>query len=873
MQHEKPVLSISQTIYTVALLLFFFILLNGYVLNLVGGHRADAGLVLIGVIVEFGATFLLARRRIKIEFDALELVGFLGVVVGVWVYFVSPAFPTLLPPTLSSDAVRVYLQVIFSHSEGRLVSWYPAGNAFLIATLARWLGADPLRVLHPLAALVLALSAGAVYGMARELLRGRPSDAPPLAASIFVSPARGNNRDWNAAVHSVCALLAPAALFMPWSYFAGILLWEQYFAAQSLAQFFLLAGLWFAARYAEQPAWIFAAAFGAALLGIVAAYPYFVPLALAMFAFATSLSPFARKGWRSVGSPTFAALTMFLALVLIAALALQQGGILEILGAGRIATMSDVGEGGVTNPSIENLGGPVLLLLALVGIPFAWRAGALGRALLALGLAWLLQLTGLLAIRPLFQISEYRLDKTFYALVFPLALVAALGIARLLTRAGARLKFAPRRRVAGLILSALLLGAAVAAQRPPPSFTPLSEAEIQTARWAKENILDTYQISYLDPLPIRAYWLIYGIWRERVPNEWFVWIPAGTKMGPARIEDWLTDPAWPPYLLVRDTAAVPASFAAQTRVVYQYENAAILQKAAPPRVDYAPQFLTPWHFMHTLRLLGYDVARTTIHAGETLTFTTYTQTGLPPPATVYWRAELLNRNGGVVAKAEREPFGGKYPLQRWQPNQIARDEWRLTLAPDATPGAYELRLGLYRRDNGAPIDVWHTSEKEAVHKWMFPAAVVTRVKIPVAPPSAEELARAQALEARVGDAFALARYALEYDRAARRVRLTLYWQCLKPTQAAFTVFTQLLDASGKIIAQKDAPPRDGDYPTFIWDTGEIVREQSTLDWPGDAAPASIVVGMYASSDLQRLPVFDARGKSIGDAVVIRDFAF
>ncbi|MBI3538013.1 MAG: hypothetical protein HY070_10710 [Chloroflexi bacterium] len=839
MLNQRITLSISHALFTAVFLIFFFTLLNGYLLNLLGDYRANAWLVLFGVVIEMSATVAFARRVVKVERDPFELAGFLFVVSGVWIYFVAASLPTFLPPTFSNDAVRVYLQALFSFPDGKLVSWYPAGGAFIVAMFARWFGGDPLRVLHPVAASFLALSAGAVYGMTCAILREQ------RAAKIF-------------------ALGAAGALFIPWTYFAGIVDGEQYFFAQAVAQYFILAAWWFAARYADKPNWTFAALFGAALLGIVAAYPYFVPLALALFGF-TYLLSLLGKNRAQMDRATVRALIIFLALVALTVVALQRGGILEILAAGRIATSSGVGEGGVTNPSLENLGGVFFLLSALAGIPFAWRAGARGRAVIALLFAWGLQLIGLLALQPILNISEYRVDKTFYLLVFPCAMLCAIFAARVWENIRARLNLAPRARTMAGIALVALLSASVIAFRPPKYFTPLSESEIQTARWAKEN-LDTFQIAYLDPLPIRAYWLAFGMWRETIPNEWFQWIPAGRKMGPATFDEWLNDPAWHPYVLVSDVNAVRADAA---RIVYQNGASAILQKNILPRAEPAPQFRLPWYVGSTFKLFGYDLARSTFAPGAQINFATYTETIFPPPATVGWRAELVDRDGNVMSQTDAEPFANKYPLQRWPPGIIARDEWTLNLARDLAPGAYELRLGLYRRENGEPIGVWHASEADAVHKKFLNAAPIARLKIPLAPPRPEELQRAQILNARLGENFSLARYALEYDRAARKVRLTLYWQGIAKNENDYTVFVHLLDAAGKIIAQKDAEPRAGAYPTSLWDAGEIIPDAYEFDLGSDAAPTQIEIGMYLPRDLKRVPVFDARGAAIGDVIMIR----
>ena len=831
MSRIKTQLSISQTLFTLAFLVFFFTLLNGYVLNLVGGYQANPWLVLTGLVVELLLTLIAARPLISVQFDLAECVGFGAVVIGVWLYFVAASLPTLLPPTQSVDAVRHYLQALFSYPKGTLVSWYPAGGAFVVATFSHWVGASPLRVLHPMAASFIALSAGAVYGTTCALL-------PPKRLS------------------KVAALFAPALLFVPWSYFAGAINWEQYFFAQVFAQFFVVAALWYIVTYAESSNWLFLVLLGAALLGVVAAYPYLVALPIAVFGFITLArfrSYLNRRG--------LIALAIFAALLILVAVALQQGGILE-LKTFKIATEGDVGEGGVTNPSLENLGGPIFLLLALVGIPLAWRMGARGQTLLAFVVAWLVQLAALFVIQPILQISGYRVDKTFYILVYPLAILAALAPAWAINRWLARIENSPRSLAAAFLTVIVIASVGVLAFRPPIAFSPFTESELETALWAKEH-LDTYQISYLEPQTVRAYWLAFGLWRENLPNEWFQWIPAGVKLGPKTFDEWLRDPAWPRWLLAPDVTKVRAPL---PKIAYQSGASAILEKQVSPAAAPMPAIPTLLYYGSTIKLLGYDLSRTTFAPGETITLTTYTESLYPPLATVGWRVELQGRNGNVVSKASGDPFGNKYPLQRWSPGQFARDTWSLPLDPNLAPGIYKLQLGLYRRVDGEFVDV-HTLPSELDAQDHFVAASLSKIKIPIAPPTLDELAAATPLKARFGDNVTLVSYTLRFDRAARSAHLTLYWQMLAKSETDYTIFVHLMDSNGKIIAQKDAPPRDGNYPTSAWDAGEIIKDEYDLAIPADAPmPSSIAIGMYSQPNMQRLPVGT-------DDKVVLDFGF
>ncbi|MCL4394794.1 MAG: hypothetical protein M1482_08350, partial [Chloroflexi bacterium] len=727
---KRASFSISQALFSAVVLFLVLTLLNGYLQNIVAGGRANAWIVLAGDVIALALVLWYSRSRVHLDLDPLELAGFLIVTVGTWLYFVAPSLPTLLPPTQSSDAVRVYQQVLFSYPAGSLVTWYPAAGAFLAAVFSHWLGWAPLRVLHPTAALFVALAAGATYGITCSLLPKRR-------------------------VHKIAALLAPALLFAPWTYFAGVIDWDQYFYAQAFAQLFVLAALWYTASYAERQDWVYAALVSASLIGVVAAYPVFVVLPFAAFALVVVVRVLvtakskggtqrAREGpaepegsSEAPGSrAALATLGLLVALLLVVAFTLQLSGILDI-SAARVPTTAEVGPGGVAKPTLENLGGPFFLLLGLVGIPLAWKGRAFGKALVGFVVVWLLQFAAIAVVQSFVPISDYRVNKTFYILIFPLAIFAALTLIRIGARAVPRMAFAPRALAAGFVGVVLLLAAAILAFSPPKPYAPFTESQLQTAFWAKGH-LDTYQISYMDPQTIRAYWLAFGLWGETLPNEWFQWIPAGTKLGPASFDDWLQDSAWPRWAFVPDVDAQPV---VPAQVLYQNGTSAIVQKAEPEIVKPVPQHASQWVFAsalgQTIRLLGYDMPRTTFLAGETVTFTTYAESIYPPQVTAGWRAAIVDRDDNVVSGVSADPFAGRYPVQRWPMGRFSTEHWALPLEPNLPPGRYQVQLGLYGRVDGREFSPFYTDSSGAALPDKKPpfAVPLAVIKIPVARPT------------------------------------------------------------------------------------------------------------------------------------------
>ncbi len=82
-------------------------------------------------------------------------------------------------------------------------------------------------------------------------------------------------------------------------------------------------------------------------------------------------------------------------------------------------------------------------------------------------------------------------------------------------------------------------------------------------------------------------------------------------------------------------------------------------------------------------------------------------------------------------------------------------------------------------------------------------------------------------------------------------RLKLYWQSTTPVlDADYTVFVHVLDAVGQIVAQADALPRGGAWPTSLWVQNEVIADDYAFDLPpGDYA---LAVGLYDAETGDRL---------------------
>ncbi len=84
--------------------------------------------------------------------------------------------------------------------------------------------------------------------------------------------------------------------------------------------------------------------------------------------------------------------------------------------------------------------------------------------------------------------------------------------------------------------------------------------------------------------------------------------------------------------------------------------------------------------------------------------------------------------------------------------------------------------------------------------------------------------------------------------------VTLVWWAEAPSERSYTVFAQLLNADGRVIAQSDAIPGAGTRPTTGWRPGEYIEDVHRLRFNDAAAPgeATLIVGLYDAATGVRL---------------------
>lgn len=278
--------------------------------------------------------------------------------------------------------------------------------------------------------------------------------------------------------------------------------------------------------------------------------------------------------------------------------------------------------------------------------------------------------------------------------------------------------------------------------------------------------------------------------------------------------------------------------------------------AAPARValEEAPATMSDLaiRFSEDVFLLGHHMERRSVKTGDVLRVRLYwLATGaMDEDLTVSLR--VYGRDEAVIGSMDSYPGMGSYPTSRWVPGEVIVDDYEIPIAEDAlAPTAASVRVGVYRRQG-----MEHLAALDAAGNDVGTGPAIARVRVAAGRPTVS--APAQPLDLRFGEAIALEGYDLSRadTEDGDMLAVTLHWRRHGPVAGDWTVFVHLQDEVGNLIAQDDAQPVRGDYPTSYWDLEEAVADEHLLVLPDDlpAGRYNLHVGLYTLGSEERLPV-------------------
>jgi len=291
----------------------------------------------------------------------------------------------------------------------------------------------------------------------------------------------------------------------------------------------------------------------------------------------------------------------------------------------------------------------------------------------------------------------------------------------------------------------------------------------------------------------------------------------------------------------------------------------------PPVIDPRPSRpLEVWADDH-IHILGYDLPRTTVRAGEPLPLVIYQSAPESLPGIWMPYAQL-----GPVE--DRWTTDSRLLTTEWEPGEIVVEPYELLVPFDLPPGDYPLRLG-YADLTGGRQELPLSNGETTVT--LDTVTVLPRQRGPslnVLEWSLANLDNQVALmEAQVRGAGQSRRAFWDepiVTRAGGALHLTLNWRALASPRDSATVFIHLIDAGDRPVAGWDYTPLGGSAPTYLWFpkwlVGQTYVDPYRLDLPDHVAPGDyrLQVGMYGMTSHRRLPVVALSGDLAGDRVIL-----
>jgi 4-amino-4-deoxy-L-arabinose transferase-like glycosyltransferase len=212
------------------------------------------------------------------------------------------------------------------------------------------------------------------------------------------------------------------------------------------------------------------------------------------------------------------------------------------------------------------------------------------------------------------------------------------------------------------------------------------------------------------------------------------------------------------------------------------------------------------------------------------------------------------------------PGRGNLPTSVWPVERRIRTHYLLPLSRwERETQAWNLRLALVDPASGARLPVT-AGGTDGAH--LGDAADLGMLRVPDAPAAAPDWHH-PATPVTLAEAIVL-RDAQVTPGAGGVWRVALVWESRAGVAADYVVFVHAYDAGGELLATGDGPPRNGAFPTSLWEPGDRVRTTHGLEVGAGAAPDRIAVGLYRPETGERAPAVQDGARLPHDAVVVWD---
>lgn len=231
--------------------------------------------------------------------------------------------------------------------------------------------------------------------------------------------------------------------------------------------------------------------------------------------------------------------------------------------------------------------------------------------------------------------------------------------------------------------------------------------------------------------------------------------------------------------------------------------------------------------------------------GERLRLEVYWRRTNPVPGRLTTRLVHGDRNIAEVLA----PLGGRADSATWPTDWIWRAIWTVQVPPDAPAGRLEIQLG----DGQTTLTLATTTIDPGERSFVLPSSIAHPLAIPFG-----EVAVLRGWDADRVSA-----------RAGQTISIQLIWQASEASSAPLKVFVHLVDGAGRVVAQRDAEPGDGRWPTTGWLPRQVVVDQAPIALPATlpSGDYGVVVGLYDPLSGARLTTAGGDSVRLGSITV------
>lgn len=269
-------------------------------------------------------------------------------------------------------------------------------------------------------------------------------------------------------------------------------------------------------------------------------------------------------------------------------------------------------------------------------------------------------------------------------------------------------------------------------------------------------------------------------------------------------------------------------------------------------------------FERGVRLIGYEMAPGVVPAGGRLEVVLYWQADTAPIEAnlqPFVHLDRLDDLTTAVANTNYTPGDvtteSVLPTFHWDTGRYIRDDHALMIPADLPPIAYAVRVGLIDPDNqgrlltladGRGDTAWLTTINVSPADWggwfggNQKLDFWSKPSLPQLPVTFHQNEETIQLVDFTG-----------YETTPHQLEFTLQWRSEQQLQTDYTIFAQLLDAEGNLVASFDSPPLAGAYPTTTWLPQQTISDRRHIPW-GDVPPGKyrLIVGVYQPATSQRM---------------------